>query len=491
MDRGTSTPQTPPSGNQPTDPSPDSRPRPAPQAATGEILNVGSAFLRTVRHFFPDFNVWLEELPDGRDQEAIIYERRFLAWWGILLYLLQLKSRRQLDFNLDNDVTFVLANINRLAGTKQTTRPVHDTLDYFLGKSRASALAKLRTKMLRHLIRMKILDEARLLGRLVVAVDATGWLFFRERHCDHCLVREHQSGTQYAHQVLEAKVLGPEGLTFSIGTAFIENADAPKTPASAENFKQDCELSAFSRLAVQLKSEFPQQRICLSGDGLYACGRTFQIAQDNRWSYVLTFKEGHMPAVWREFQSLLRLTPENVLERTLTRGCATVQQRYRWVQDLSYADDQKRTWTFNAIICEETVDGQTTTFAWVTNLPVDAATVADIANQGGRARWQIENQGFNRQKNSGLNLEHAYSKDPEKSKAYYYLLQIAHILIILLENGKYLRQLAKAAGKTVVEWFGSLGNIARRLLESIRYRLWPAEETPPPSAGVLPIPDSS
>jgi hypothetical protein len=433
----------------------------------------------------------LDALPDGRDQEAIIYERRFLAWWGILLYLLQLGSRRQLDFNLDSDAAAAVANVNRLAGTKQTTRPVHDTLDYFLGKSQTSALAALRTKMLRHLIRMKILDEARLLGRLVVAVDATGWLFFRERHCDHCLVREHHSGTQYSHQVLEAKVLGSEGLTFSIGTAFIENADAPKTPAAAETFKQDCELSAFSRLAVQLKSDFPQLRLCLSGDGLYACGRTFQIAKDKHWSYVLTFKEGHMPAVWREFQSLLALTPENTRVLTLTRGNDLVHQCYRWVHDLSYEDDKKRTWTFNAIICEETVDGQTTTFAWVTDLSVDTANVADIANQGGRARWQIENQGFNRQKNSGLNLEHAYSKDPEKSKAYYYLLQIAHILIVLLENGKFLRQLATAAGKTVIQWFGSLRNIARRLLESIRYRLWPEEETAPLSAGIKPVPDSS
>lgn len=434
--------------------------------------------MRTVRHFFPDFNAWLDELPDGRDQEAITYDRRFLAWWGILLYLLQLGSRRQLDFQLDNDQTEVVANINRLAKTKQTSRPVHDTLDYFVGKSLVSAFASLRTKMIRRLIRMKILDEARLLGRLVVPVDATGWLVFRERHCPHCLVRQHPNGAYYTHQVLEAKVLGPGGLTFSIGTAFIENADAPATEVSAETFKQDCELSAFSRLAPQLKRDFPQARLCLSGDGLYACGRTFQIAKDAKWSYVLTFKQGHMPAVWREFQTLLELTPENTRVEVLQRGTHTVHQEYRWVKGLSYEDDQKRTWTFDAIQCRETVAEETTTFAWIceSSLSVNADNVVEIANQGGRARWQIENQGFNREKNSGFNLEHAYSEDPEKAKAYYYLLQIAHILIVLLENGKFLRQLATAAGKTVVEWFGSLGNVARRLLESIRYRLWPDEE---------------
>lgn len=42
-------------------------------------------------------------------------------------------------------------------------------------------------------------------------------------------------------------------------------------------------------------------------------------------------------------------------------------------------------------------------------------------------RWKIENQGFNLQKNSGLNLEHAYSTDPDVMKSFYYLMQIAHL----------------------------------------------------------------
>src|SRR5436309_13131686 len=64
---------------------------------------------------------------------------------------------------------------------------------------------------------------------------------------------------------------------------------------------------------------------------------------------------------------------------------------------------------------------------------------------------------------------------PEKWKAYYYLLQIAFILIQLLERGSLLRRLAAAQGKaTAVALYGSLKNIARRLLESVRNRIWPA-----------------
>ena len=78
----------------------------------------------------------------------------------------------------------------------------------------------------------------------------------------------------------------------------------------------------------------------------------------------------------------------------------------------------------------------------------------------------------NRQKNSGLNLEHVYSTDPEKWKAYYYLLQIAFILIQLLERGSLLRRLAAETGRPLGTLFGSLQNVARRLLDSIRYVAW-------------------
>jgi hypothetical protein len=50
---------------------------------------------------------------------------------GLALYLFQLGSRRQLDFDLEAAGTCVLANLNRLADTQHATRPVHDTLDYF------------------------------------------------------------------------------------------------------------------------------------------------------------------------------------------------------------------------------------------------------------------------------------------------------------------------------------------------------------------------
>ncbi len=40
---------------------------------------------------------------------------------------------------------------------------------------------------------------------------------------------------------------------------------------------------------------------------------------------------------------------------------------------------------------------------WITNFTIRMNNVDTLANQGGRLRWKIENEGFNVQKNGGYN----------------------------------------------------------------------------------------
>ena len=86
-----------------------------------------------------------------------------------------------------------------------------------------------------------------------------------------------------------------------------------------------------------------------------------------------------------------------------------------------------------------------------------------------RIRSKIENQGFNLQKNSGLNLEHAYSEEPDVLKAFYYLLQIAHLFLQMFEMGSLLQHLAKEYDCTPRQLFGSLKNLNQRFLECLRF----------------------
>jgi hypothetical protein len=387
---------------------------------------------------------------------------------GLMGFLLKLGSRRRLRFELDTPQA--LANLNRLSHAQQETMAHSDTLNYFLGRVPVASLAALRRKMLQRLLRMKALDHGRLLGHFLVVVDGTGQLRFNRPHCQHCLKQTHGERTIYFHHVLEAKLVTAEGLALSLDSEFIENTDPQAS-------KQDCELKAFARLAERLKKNYPQLLLCLCLDGLYANGTAIQICQSNHWKYIITFKEGSLPALWADYQGLLKLCPRNRTTDTTPEG---TRQSFAWVEGLEHVDEQKRPHRVNAFQCQERRDSECHFFAWLTNFSVSRQTVLALANRGGRCRWKIENEGFNLQKNGGFNLEHAYSTGELEIKNFYVLLQIAHLILQLMERGNLLRQEAK-------KLFGSLANLARRLSESIRNVLIPADALDPIRAAAIQI----
>ena len=136
------------------------------------------------------------------------------------------------------------------------------------------------------------------------------------------------------------------------------------------------------------------------------------------------------------------------------------------MNNIAYVDSENREHTIAVIACLETrpdADGnhKTTRFKWITNFNPKRNNVITLANQGGRLRWKIENEGFNVQKNGGYELEHAYTRNPIASKVFYYLLQIAHIIAQLTERGSLFR-------KAFPSGVGSAKNIAFRLLEAWR-----------------------
>jgi hypothetical protein len=306
-------------------------------------------------------------------------------------------------------------------------------------------IAALRPRLVKTLHRQKQLSDALLLGHLMMAGDGTGIFSSSEFHCGQCLTQDHQDGSRtYMHNVLEVKAVTWSGLALSVMTEMQLN------PTDGQYDKQDCESKAFKRMLPRLKQEFPQQPIVHLLDGGYCNGPMFKAIDAVHHKFVCCFKPGSIPTLYQEALTLRELNPQNRKRETFGPKSHPVVQEYTWVNDLEYEGLK-----LDFVMCQETVNGKTTTFAWLTDFNVDRDHVIIIA-QGGRKRWTIENEGFNEQK-TGYELEHFCDcKDLEVMTCLYLLLQVAHLFMQLL------------ARSDLIEPVSTLTFLADLLLEALR-----------------------
>ena len=143
-------------------------------------------------------------------------------------------------------------------------------------------------------------------------------------------------------------------MALSVATEFIENEPFKS--------KQDCELNALYRLLPKIKSAFPQLRICIGGDSLYANKNVMKMIKKYNWKYIITFKKGSIPTVYQEFEALLHLEPKN----RLTYWKKDIRQDYQWIKDIEHEGH-----LVNVLSCYETKRNKAPKkFVWITNLNI-------------------------------------------------------------------------------------------------------------------------
>ena len=170
------------------------------------------------------------------------------------------------------------------------------------------------------------------------------------------------------------------------------------------------------------------------GDGLYPNKTVFEICEKNNWEYIITLKDGNLPTVWEEAESLLRLQKQNKLETIIHNNKKNVTTKHQWVTEINY-----KNYILNWIKTEE----NNKKYVFVTSLGLSSKTITQISFAG-RLRWKIENEGFNEQKNGGYGLKHKFSEvNLNAMKNYYQALQIAHIINQLVILGQKLKNYFK------------------------------------------------
>jgi hypothetical protein len=400
----------------------------------------------TVRHFLPEFSAWLAQVKDPRQSGDAKYPLQVLLLQGVLMYLTHSGSRNQFN-NWAAGAVQMVRTLGQMAQCDVDEVAHLDTLDEVLRKMDPFRLGNVLTLSIRRLIRMKALDGWRVGGRFLVAIDGTGMYSFKERHCEDCLVTQHKDGrVTYSHKLLVAFLVSADGFALPLGCEFIENVGSVYS-------KQDCEQKAFRRLEKQIHALFPQTPFWVLLDALYADQTVMRACREHGWNFCIAFLDTDMPALWKEAQALLALSPRQ-------RSCVKLpkQEGSRevcWINDLVYEE-----MTLSAIFQTDfDAQGQVIArFSHLTARPIHQDNAWDVA-AAARLRWRCENEGFNVLKNGGFALEHVYSHNQTASKGYCYLMLMAHLIQQLLVRGRL------AAVFKVV--FGTYINYGRKLAESL------------------------
>lgn len=376
-----------------------------------EEINVLSEVITIIKQYFPELIEKFEGLTDLRHQSYVKYQMKVIFIVRLMGLMCEIKSMHELtrEFNTEDTIK----NIAQICGLELEEIPHCDTINDVFENIKPEEIEEIIKYMINKMIRNKMLKKYKIRGQYYhIVVDGTGLATSKKKYNKNCLVKNKtdKKGNEYQEYstyVLEAKLVIGD-MVFSIGSEFVENED--------ENVdKQDCETKAFKRLAEKIKKEYPRLRIIISGDALYASKPVIDICKEKGWKYIIRFKEGAIPTLYKEFETIVKTDSESK------------KKDYEYVTGIDYQENK-----INIIKYIENKKG--TEFVYMTDLSITNKNIEETIYVG-RKRWKIENEGFNIQKNGTFNIGHLYSKDSTAIKVHYLMIQIAHIIRQLLEKG--------------------------------------------------------
>lgn len=326
--------------------------------------------------------------------------------------------------------------------------PSSDAVEDFYRSLDVGELEKLKSLLVKELINRKVFYRFRFLSKkYLISIDGTGVSSYDTDYCGECTHKTSKNGVvTYFHGVLEAKLVTHNDMSISIATEWIRN-ESGKTYD-----KQDCELKAFKRLAMKIRSMYPRMPIVILVDGLYANQTFFKICQDNNWDFIVTFKDGSLPSVHQELE-LLPASAKSKNERFFTsKKGYSKQQYFEWYIDIEYCG-----FTLSVVQCNEikthikSGKKEDRTFRYITNLNIDSLNYFKVADAG-RMRWRIENS-FDYLKNHGYNLGHKYSRVSFIAlKNWYQSMMVAHMINQFVEKSLAINQIIFNNRKCTIQY---------------------------------------
>ena len=238
----------------------------------------------------------------------------------------------------------------------------------------------------------------RLGGHVLIALDGTEYFCSQKLDCPNCSERKRSNGTtEHFHAMLSAVLVTPEhNVALPLEPEFITPQDGA--------LKQDCESRAMLRWLAAHGAKYARLQPIYLGDDLSSRQPTCEAVLAVDGHFLFTAK----PTSHKTLYDWLDGAEVPTLVRKIKQGRRFVTHRYRWLEGVPIRDGADAllvNWLEIEIV--DAAGKVTYRNSFVTDLPVSKGNVAELAACG-RARWKIENEGFNTLKTKGYNLEHNF-----------------------------------------------------------------------------------
>lgn len=408
--------------------------------------NTTEVFTKTIFHYVPEILKYIDEIKEPR--KRLDYTMRYLIMSEILMFLSEGKSQRFTETAYTE--TKYLENIGKII--KEDIKKIPDAEIYTNVFSRIGKeeIEKFQYKINYHMIRNKVYEGSKILGKYNLVLDATR---FQKSHYEinkEWLSETIEGKTTWYLSILELKLVA-NNMAISIMNEMIKNGDKKKdneteeeiAHKSIEEVKQDCELNASKRILPKFRESYPRLPVRIIADSLYPSIGLIELCEKENLEYIFVLKDKKIPTLLEEFFTLVsqatgnREIIENNEKIVLTLWENNIDYRGKKINIIRQITKNKKTDKYSK-------------WMWITNRLISRKNIYKII-ECAKLRDYIENQGFREQKvTSGIDLEHVYSKNIKAIKVIYTIIQITHMIMQIIEHTDICGEFNKKYGSVKV-----------------------------------------
>lgn len=261
-----------------------------------------------------------------------------------------------------------------------------------------------------------VLDDYRVEGCYLVALDGVEYFCSQKVHCPHCMTRHHTNGTvSYYHQMLGAVIVHPD---FS---EVIPLAPEPIQRADGQT-KNDCERNAARRWLDRFRQDHPELPVLVVEDALSSNAPHVRDLQKATCHFLLGVKAADHAHLFTQVCARQEQQAFEMVEDVEAKS--GFRRSYLWIGDLPLNESNEEVRVNFLHLVELDPDGRQREWTWVTDVAVTGANVRQLA-RAGRARWRIENETFNTLKNQGYHFEHNFGHGDQNLS-----VVLAHLMLL-------------------------------------------------------------